>query len=356
MVEGHPVVVQRVVVAAWVEIATARLGGALRLSTALRSLLTDGRGVVVGVVADGPEGPLSISADAVVLATGGFGASRELLQRYVTPYADSLWARNSGFVTGDGLTAATAVGAAPSDGGFASFYGHCLPARPARFTREELLHLTQQYGPIGVALNVRGERYTDEGETRMEETMCVDTSRQPDARAFYVVDHRTYQDYLDPMGPFVSQGVDKIALASEAGGVVLVADDLGDLTDQMASLGVPAERARRTLETYNNAAAVGKAHCLDVPKSHFATPLSSSPYYAVMVQAGVTATYGGLKVNPNAQVIARTGYPIPGLYAAGIDVGNVNNRRYAGAWSLGLVFGRIAGQQAARRALASKRS
>ena len=348
MVPGHPVNVRRVVVTEWVETGVSRIGKSLRLSTGMRRLMTDQQGAVVGVLADGDDGPLTVHASAVVLATGGYGASREMLQRYVTPEADHLWFRNSGYVTGDGFSAAEAIGAAPSTGGFGSFYGHCLPARPARFSLESMLHVTQQYGPIGVALNLRGERYTDEGETRMEETMCLDTSRQPRATAFYIVDHAAYQDYKQPGGEFVSpaQGVDKISLAKEVGGVVIEAQTIDELCESLGSYGVPVEKAKASLGHYNAAASAGKAGLLEIPKTMFGKPLAKPPFYGVMVQSGVTATYGGIRVNERAEVLGRSGHAIPGLFACGIDIGNVNNRRYAGNWSIGLVFGRIAGIRA----------
>jgi succinate dehydrogenase/fumarate reductase flavoprotein subunit len=63
----------------------------------------------------------------------------------------------------------------------------------------------------------------------------------------------------------------------------------------------------------------------------------------------VTFTEGGLRIDPGARVIGRSGAPIPGLYAAGGDGGGVYHERYAGGLSLALVFGRIAGASAARQ-------
>jgi fumarate reductase flavoprotein subunit len=350
-IAGHPAIFKRVAVDSLLERCLARIAGDLHLGTAMRTLLTDGNGCVTGVLADTASGPVRINSGAVVLATGGFAASRELLQRYLTPWADHLLERCSAGLTGDGFLAATEIGAAPSDGGFGGFYGHCLPARPARFPRERLMHVTQQFGPIGLAVNLRGDRFADEGASRLEDALCVEVAKQPEATAFYIVDHPTYQRYLEPRGEFISHNMDKIALAKEAGGCVLVSDNLPDLCNSMAASGLPASRALRTLMEFNAAAAAGSGTELPIPKSGFVEPLRSPPFFAVKVQAGVTASYGGLKISPRGEVLARTGVAISGLFAAGVDVGNVNNDFYAGILSIGAVFGRLSGRAAALEAL-----
>ena len=100
------------------------------------------------------------------------------------------------------------------------------------------------------------------------------------------------------------------------------------------------------------------------------------PYHAVQVKASITFTMGGLQIDEHARVRRRSGSSaigravpaaravaelgelaveiddyretvIPGLYAAGCDVGNIHHRGYAGGLAAGLVVGRVAGQQAA---------
>jgi tricarballylate dehydrogenase len=67
------------------------------------------------------------------------------------------------------------------------------------------------------------------------------------------------------------------------------------------------------------------------------------------VTAGVTFTFGGLKATSSAEVEDVTGVPIPGLYAAGEILGELYFHNYGSGTGLvaGVVFGRIAGQQAA---------
>ena len=88
---------------------------------------------------------------------------------------------------------------------------------------------------------------------------------------------------------------------------------------------------------------------LAVPKSNWANTLDTPPYEAYAVTCGITFTFGGLKVDGNAQVLDTDARPIPGLYAAGELVGGLFYFNYPGGTGLmaGSVFGKIAGRSAA---------
>ena len=88
---------------------------------------------------------------------------------------------------------------------------------------------------------------------------------------------------------------------------------------------------------------------LAINKSNWANPLDTPPFEAYAVTAGVTFTFGGIKVSTKAEV-ERTGKrAIPGLYAAGEMVGGLYFHHYASGTGLmaGATFGRIAGREAA---------
>ena len=89
-------------------------------------------------------------------------------------------------------------------------------------------------------------------------------------------------------------------------------------------------------------------------KSNWANTLDTPPFEAYAVTCGITFSFGGLKINTEAQVISSDGAPIPGLYAAGELVGGIFWFNYPGGTGLtnGAVFGRIAGTSAARSASA----
>jgi tricarballylate dehydrogenase len=91
---------------------------------------------------------------------------------------------------------------------------------------------------------------------------------------------------------------------------------------------------------------------LTVNKSNWANPIDEPPYEAYAVTCGITFTFGGLRIDTQAQVISTDGEPIAGLYAAGELVGGIFYFNYPGGSGLtnGAVFGRIAGASAARAA------
>jgi tricarballylate dehydrogenase len=89
---------------------------------------------------------------------------------------------------------------------------------------------------------------------------------------------------------------------------------------------------------------------LAINKSNWANTLDTPPFEAYAVTCGITFTFGGLRINPSAQVISTDGEPIPGLYAAGELVGGIFYFNYPGGTGLtnGAVFGKIAGASAAK--------
>jgi tricarballylate dehydrogenase len=91
---------------------------------------------------------------------------------------------------------------------------------------------------------------------------------------------------------------------------------------------------------------------LRINKSNWANTIDTPPFEAYAVTCGITFTFGGLKINTDAQVINTDGEPIPGLYAAGELVGGIFWFNYPGGSGLtnGSVFGRIAGRNAAKAA------
>jgi tricarballylate dehydrogenase len=93
---------------------------------------------------------------------------------------------------------------------------------------------------------------------------------------------------------------------------------------------------------------------LEPSKSHWAIPLDTPPFYGYPLRPGITFTYLGLTVNEQAQVIMENDEPAPNIYAAGeIMAGNILGKGYMAGFgmTIGTVFGRIAGKEAARYAL-----
>ena len=123
--------------------------------------------------------------------------------------------------------------------------------------------------------------------------------------------------------------------------------------------GVPGDQTAATVKAYNEAVAAGTLSSLDPSRSadtghpwgSKAMPIATAPFYAVPLCAGITYTMGGVAVDPSARVLHRSGAPIAGLYAAGAAIGGLEGGPvvgYSGGLAKALVFGKIAGESAAR--------
>ncbi len=288
------------------------------------------------------------SADAVILASGGFAANAELVRRHIIQGPGRMRLRAHPWSTGDGFLAALAAGALAS-AGLDEFYGRNLPAPPAGFSPHQFVEVSQLYGRYAVAVNRNGERYADEAADWSETALTQATARQPGLRAWYVLDavglrrrvrERTVQEMVET--------------ARLAGGTVLRADSLKELAGTLEQRGIPGTNVLRALSEYNAAVVGGRVESLSPPRSEPATPIEVSPFVAVEVAPAITHTIGGLAVDERCQVLRRMdGGPIPGLYAAGVEAGGVSVGGYTSGLASALVFGKVAAEAAVRCSQAS---
>ena len=153
-----------------------------------------------------------LPAAPVVLATGGFAASRALVREHVTPEADALLLRSTPWSEGDGLRLALAAGASTS-AGMDEFYGRAMPAPPARIEQRDFVGLAQLYARHATVTNVRGERHVATTWSEIDVVQWI--ARQPGARGFYRVEP-------DAMGARVRERTvaDMVAAATRAGAPV----------------------------------------------------------------------------------------------------------------------------------------
>lgn len=340
----------------------AALGGELRLESSLLELITSGTAVAGARVACADGRSQDLPADAVILATGGFQGNPELLTRYIAS-PDHLYLRSNSWSTGDGLLAGLAAGAGVS-AGLDTFYGHAMIAPPGRFSPGQFGDATQGYGQGAVAVNMRGERFADESEGTGEEVLNQALARQPGGRAFYIVDEAVATLARDPGKPVTRVVIDR---ARAHGGPVLTAPSLEELSaDLEHSFGVPSRNILETVRGYNAicAGACSVPWPAQPPRARFRFALLRPPFYAVAVKASITATMGGLAVDEQMRVLRRSAssspiaqsitelrdyreVAVPGLFAAGGDVGNISRRGYLGGLATALTTGRVAGRSAA---------
>ena len=302
-------------------------GGEMLTDTALKTLLEDTAGRVTGVrVTSSPE---THAADAVILASGGFAGDPDMVRRHIIGGPGRMLVRAQPRSTGDGFRAALQKGALAS-AGLDEFYGRNLPAPPADFPPERFVEVSQLYGRYAVAVNARGERYADESADWSETALTRATAHQPGLYAWYVLDARGLEGRVRERTAKVM-----VETAKSTGGTVIEAASLKELADRLAERGVPRETFLRTLEEYNAAG----GH-LSPPRSGQAWPLRVPPFVAVKVAPSITHTVGGLAVDAGCRVLRRTGgRPIPGLYAAGVEVGGVSVGGYTSGLASALVFG-----------------
>ncbi|GAA4037858.1 FAD-binding protein [Arthrobacter methylotrophus] len=326
-------------------------GGETHVGLAVIELLRDGRSVTGAVARDADGRLIRYDAPAVVLTTGGFQGARDELTRHIGPNADRLLLRSNPGSVGDGLRLARAAGTGGTTA-MSTFYGHLLPYPVRRFETEDYLPYSQYYSGSTVMVNLRGERFAD--ETKGDELLNQDVAFQPEARGILIFDEhvRTTEVIEEPFPGLGS--IDRFAAAIDAGGTHAEAQTLAGLVEKISAWGVDRENLNATLEQYALAAAQGGGAARGVPVSAGARAPGTGPFYALMVQPSITFTFGGVRTNCHGEVLDHDGRPIPGLYAAGADIGGLSNYGYAGGLAPAYITGRWAGRSATERAIAAR--
>ncbi|MGD9944594.1 MAG: FAD-dependent tricarballylate dehydrogenase TcuA [Burkholderiaceae bacterium] len=322
-----------------------KMGVEVRYSTALRELLQDRQGAVKGVRVKGPDGYADIEARAVVLACGGFEANPRMRVAYLGPGWESCRVRGTRHNTGDGIQAALEIGA-QAYGGWSSAHAVQWDISAPPFGDRVVLDNFQKHSyPIGIIVNLDGQRFVDEGADFRNHTYAKygrEVMKQPKRAAVQVFDAKTIDLVRDE---YRIKQVTKFSAAT-----------LEELAD---GLGIDKENFVRTVREFNAACQPGnynpavldgvRTHGISPPKSNWALPLDKPPYTGFVVTCGITFTFGGLRINDQGEVQDTTESTIPGLYAAGELVGGIFWGNYLGGAGLmsGSVFGRLAGTSAA---------
>jgi tricarballylate dehydrogenase len=325
------------------------LGIPIVYETAAVSLVQEA-GRVVGVVVESGGLQSTIRAKAVVLAAGGFESNAEMRARYLGPNWDLAKVRGTRFNMGDGINMAMRAGAMPC-GHWSGAHAVGWDMNAPTFGDREVGDGFQKHSyPFSIMVNADGDRFVDEGADFRNFTYAkygLDVLKQPGLFSWQVYDAKVTPLLRDE---YRIRQVTKVE-----------ADSLEALAEKME--GVNPKGFLRTVKAFNEAvrqdipfnSVVKDGRCtegLAVPKSNWANTIDTPPYQAYAVTCGITFTFGGVKVSPQAAVQSVAGAQIPGLYAAGEMVGGLFYFNYPSGTGLvsGAVFGRIAGTQAARHA------
>jgi succinate dehydrogenase/fumarate reductase flavoprotein subunit len=239
----------------------------------------------------------SFPASPLILCTGGFGGSTELVARHIDPAAP-LRLRANATSTGDGLVFALEQGASVTSG-MDEFYGRNMP--DAEWGEGDFVAESQLYARLARIFDEDGVEFFDRADVSWSETNVVQaTAKRSNARAYYLLD-----------APALDARV----------------------------------RDRTVAEMVAAAPPEARVEPIDLP---FEAPPGTVA--AVRVVAAITHTIGGLRIDDRARVLRGDDSPVDCLYAAGVDVGGVATGGYASGLAQALVLGLTAAESVAKDA------
>ncbi|WP_299023155.1 FAD-dependent oxidoreductase [uncultured Dietzia sp.] len=313
-------------------------GNTVHTGAHVQGLLTED-GAVIGATVRFPDGGTrNVRARTVLLATGGFQANAELVERHLHPLASGFPLRSNPNSDGGGLALAESVDAAI---GFpdAGFYGHLIPAGIPFRDSADFVGISLYYSEHALLFNLHGERFVD--ETQGDHLTAMALMEQPEARGLLVADERVYRDWI--CGSYVEGAVaiDKYTEASRRGGRCGLAETLEEFEYLPEEWGYDGAAIAEGIRQVN---AAGQK--VVPPREYDFTPLDRGPYYIIETSPAVTFPLVGIRISADTSVLRADGTAIPGLLAAGSDTGGVYRRAYAGGLAPALVFGLRAGDAA----------
>ena len=313
------------------------LGVDVRYEAQVTHIHLDGKRVSHVVVTERGKAA-RVKPKAVVVASGGFQADTEWLVRAWGPAAENFLIRGSPYNRGVLLRDLLDQGARPV-GDPTQCHAVAIDGRAPKFDGGIVTRL--DCVPFSIVVNKNAERFYDEGEDVWPKRYAIWgrlIAAQPDQVGYAIIDSKSLEHFMPSVFPPV------------------VSDTIEGLAQE---LGLPPLALRKTVHTFNAACRDGPFHPaerdglattgINIPKTNWARPIDRPPYHGYPLRPGVTFTYLGLKVDENARVQGSNG-PIENLWAAGeIMAGSILGQGYLAGFgmTLGTVFGRIAGREAA---------
>ena len=285
----------------------------------------------------------TIRAASAVIASGGFEANLEWLREAWGDVADNFIIRGTPYNTGVPLKRMLEAGA-QQIGDPRECHAIAVDARAPKFDGGIVTRL--DCIPFGIVVNSEGHRFYDEGEDVWPKRYAIWgklIARQPAQIAYSIVDAKTADTFMPSVFP------------------PIVANSIGELARLLT---LEPATLEATVETFNGAVRPGtlnpsalddcRTEGLSPNKTHWAQRLDTPPYWAYPLRPGITFTYLGLKVDAHTRVLMSDGQPAANVYAAGeVMAGNILLKGYLAGFgmTIGTVFGRIAGEEAARHAV-----
>lgn len=279
-------------------------------------------GKISGVKATTPDGAVTITAGAVLLATGGFGANKTLLGQYRDDLKNYQTTNQPG-ATGDGILLAQAIGAKLVDMDQVQVHPTVQQNTDHAYLIGEAVR-----GEGAILVDNQGARFVNELDTRKNVTAAID---QLGGTGAYLIFDRGIRDRVKAV-----EFYDHI-------GLVKTGTDLETLA---TATGLDAATLKQTVADWNQAvanhndAAFNRTTGMD-------RDIAAGPFYSIHIAPAVHYTMGGIAINPATQVLNQDERPIAGLFAAGEVVGGLHGNNRIGGNSIAetVIFGRQAGQQ-----------
>ncbi len=296
----------------------------------------DSRRVTDVTVAFGDEIMTIAARRAVVLATGGFSRSRELLGVFAPELLDAV--KHGGVAnTGDGIMMACDLGAGLADLGYVSgSFGGAIRNYPHGVQgADEVPPLLFSFVAGGIMVNAEGKRFVNEGQTY--KALGNAGMAQTGGIAFQIFDNKVLATAIeDSSVNNYQEGI--------VGGYIRTADTIADLAACMQLDPVALEQ---TIERYN--ADVRNGIDSEFGRTSNLLTVDTAPFCIAASANALTTTYGGITTNGDMAVVDWMGEPISGLFAAGEVVGGFHGAGYFSGTSLSssATFGMLAGRAAA---------
>jgi len=285
-----------------------------------------------------------VQAGAVVVASGGFEANLEWLAQNWGDAAQNFAIRGTAYNRGRPMAKLIEHGAR-AIGSPHEFHSVAVDARGPQFDGGIVTRLDTV--PFGIVVNNEGVRFSDEGADFWPKRYASWgglIAQQPGQVAFSLLDAKMANEFMPSLYPPVeAQSIPELARAME-------------LDPELVAETVSRFNASVQDGTYDPTALDDcRTEGLEIPKSHWARRIDTPPFLAYPLRTGITFSYRCLGVDERARVLVANGEPLPGVFAAGEAMaGNILGRGYLAGFgmTIGSVFGRIAGREAAKHALA----
>ena len=284
----------------------------------------------------------NVRAGTLIAASGGFESNFEWLKEGWGEIADNFLIRGTPNNKGKVLKALLNHGV-DQIGDPTQCHAVAIDARAPKYDGGIITRLDCVV--FGIVVNNEAKRFYDEGEDIWPKRYAIWgrlVAAQPDQIAYIVFDEPSLKMFMPSLYPPIQ------------------AASIGELA---AKLGLDSAALVKTVSDFNAAVKPGtfdhtilddcRTDGLKPPKSHWARRIETAPFYAYPVRPGITFTYLGVRVNHQARMIMADGHASVNMFAAGeIMAGNVLGRGYAAGigMTIGSVFGKIAGQEAASNA------